>query len=206
MIVSAAKTALKRYGFDDTDPLNAWLDQAKNELEVSYDWPFLQSIFTDPVAIGDNQLTLPADYFKVQSVRDTTNNRKLQYRDIDGFERDITDSNETGLPSIYTVIGASGLQLWPVSDSNWDARVVYQQALADINGLADGALLPGPTRIHYLYVIGAAYIGLQAENEEERSGNAQAMFEKGIARLIRKYSSYLGESKTVIDVMGYGRG
>lgn len=206
MNVGAAKTALTRYGFDTTDPLNAWLDQAKIEVEESFDWPFLQSIATIAQPAGSSAVSLSGqtDFFKVQSLRDVTTKRKISYRDIDGFERDVQDPTQTGRPTIFTVTALNVIQLYPVPDTALSLRLVYQTALADINGLADGTACPGPSRLHYLYVLGAAYIGLQAENEEERSGTAQAMFEKGVARLMRKYSSYLGEAQTVIDAQGYG--
>jgi hypothetical protein len=205
MIVSAAKTALMAYGFDTTDPLNSWLDQGKNEIEEAFDWPFLQTITTINALANASTLVLPSDFFRVISLRDQTNGTKLTYRDIVGFERDIDDPTDTGLPTIYTSTANNVLQLWQIPTTAVTYRCVYQNALTDINGLADGATLPGPSRLHYLYVLGAAYIALQVDNEEERSQTAQQAFQSGVNRLIRKYSSQnLDEARTVVDVMGYG--
>lgn len=204
MIVSAAKTALMAYGFDATDPLNAWLDQGKNEIEESYDWPFLQLITTVANLALINSITIAdATFFKVQSIRDVTYKNKLEYVEIDGFEEAVEDPTQNGPAQIYTVTSGNTIQIWPVPVAPVTYRIVYQNSLADINALSDPTTLPGPARFHYLYVIGAAYIGLQADNEEERSTNAQSMFEKGVSRLIRKYGSVLGSGRQVQNAQGY---
>lgn len=203
MIKSAAITAVGAFGFDTTnDPIDSWLDEAKNQVESAFDWPFLQSVTTVSVAPGVSTIAMPADFFKVQSIRDNTNKMKLDYKDIVGFDRDIDDPTDTGVPVIYTVI-AGGIQIWPVPDAQVSYRVLYQTTLGDITALGAGATLPGPTRFHYTYVIGAAMVGLQADNEEDRAQNAQAQFLSNLQRFIRKYSAHLDEAQQVVDAMGY---
>ena len=36
MLVSEARTALKRYGFDDNDPIISWLNEGMHQLEVAH--------------------------------------------------------------------------------------------------------------------------------------------------------------------------
>lgn len=204
MILSEAKIALAAYGFDPVDdPMASWLDQAKNEIEAVFDWPFLQKVVTINTAAEVNALGLPADFFKAQSLRDITNGRKLTFKELDGWERDISDPSKLGYPQLFTVASENSLIVYPVPIMNTSWKLIYQASLEDITTLTDLDPLPGPARLHYTYVLGAAYIGLQADNEEDRSANAQALFNQSISRLIRKYSSILGSSRVVQNVQGY---
>lgn len=203
MLVSDGKTALKRYGFDDTDPLLIWLNEGMHQFEDAHDWAFLQQVTTLSALVGTNSLTLPTQLHKVQSVRDITGKHKLEYMTISEFEREITDPTVTGYPMIYTITGTETLQFYPVLDVGRSFRVVYQEELIDMT--TDGAVMPGPTRIHYPIVQGSAMIALQAENEEDRATSAKAEFEAAIDRLWTKYNTkVLDEPQQVTDVMGYG--
>lgn len=210
MNVGQAKAALSRYGFNNSDPLNSWLEAAKEEFLAAYDWPFLQ-VIVDPVSLAanTNTITLPTDFSKVQSLRykgDPTTSispgRKLKYEDAVGFERDVDNPDAPGMPYCY-VTYAGAVRVYPVPTQLISLRLMYQKDLADINSLADAADMPGPIAIHYIVVIGAAYIGLQAESEEDRSSTAQAMFEAGISRTVRRLKSRIDESEQVVNVMGY---
>src|SRR5499427_1756144 len=212
MNVGQAKAALSRYGFDSGDPLNAWLEAAKQDFLAAYDWPYLQvTVDPFPVAVGDNLLDMPTDYFKLHALRykgDPTTGagpgRKLKYKDLVGFDRDVDNPDATGAPEWYIPRGESQIQIYPVPSIATNLKLVYQQDLADINALSDGDPMPGPIATHYIIVIGGAYIGLQAESEEDRSQTAQAMFESGIAREVRRYKGQIDEARQVVDVMGYG--
>lgn len=204
MTVAQAKAALKAYGFDDNDPLNAWLDAGKQEIEEAFAWPFLQ-VINNAILVNAtvSALVLPGTAFTVHSVRNMTDKQKLTYMDIVGFEREVSDPTTAGKPTIYTVTANTGIQLYPVPSVQTTFRVVYQDQLADINGLGDGATMPGPARIHYPTVVAAAAIALQADNEEERSQTAQGLRDSAISRLMRKYNTSLDEPRQVQDVMGY---
>lgn len=204
MILSDAKTALAAYGFDTAnDPMASWLDQAKNEVETVFDWPFLQKVATINTLANVATVGLPSDFFKVQSLRDVTRGKKLSFKEPDGFERDITDPTKTGNPDLFTVVSENQLTVFPVPNADTSWRLIYQTSLTDITTLTSSDPLPGPARFHYTYVLGAAYLGLQADNEEDRSANAQALFNQNISRLVRKYSSILGSSRVVRNVQGY---
>lgn len=217
MLVSAAKTALKAYGFDDNDPLLTWLEASKQLVEAADDWPFLRKQVTIAITAnlaglsGASAPVLPVDFFKAYSVRDATDQRKLDYVDALAFDRDIDNPATAGLPSIYTLISlGSGaapqvqLRWWPVSAVPWSLLLTYQATLVDISGLGDGVSMPGPSEFHYIMVQGAAAIALQADNEEDRAETAQTQFNEGLGRLRRKYFSNIDEPVTVQDVMGYG--
>ena len=205
MLVSEARTALKRYGFDDNDPIISWLNEGMHQLEDAHDWTFLQAVTTVAAAVGDSTLVLPAALHKVQSIRDTTGKRKLRYVTVSEFERTIIDPTTRAAPEIYTITTTETIQLWPVVDVARSFRVVYQQEFTDMV-LAPDAAMPGPTRIHYPIVQGAAAIALQAENEEDRAATAKTEFEAAIDRLWAKYNKQeLDEPQQVTDVMEYWR-
>lgn len=205
MLVSEGRTAIKRYGFDDNDPIISWLNEGMHQFEDSHDWSFLQLTTTIATVVGDSTLVLPSTLHKVQSIRDVTGKRKLKFMTVSQFERAIDDPTVRAQPEFYTVTGTKTIQLYPVVDVARSFRVVYQFELTDMV-LAPDAAMPGPTRIHYPIVQGAVSIGLQAENEEDRAATAKSEFEAAIDRLWTKYSKQeLDEPQQVTDVMDYGR-
>lgn len=203
MLVSVGQTALKRFGFDDNDPLLVWMNEGMHQFEDSHDWPFLQLVTTVATVVGDSTLVLPAALHKVVSIRDMTGFNKLQYMTITEFDREIDIPTTAGAPLFYTITGTETIQLYPVVDKVRSFRVVYQMELTDMS--STGVEMPGPTRIHYPIVQGAAAIALQAENEEDRAVNAKTQFDAAIDRLWTKYSSVeLDEPQQVTDAMDYG--
>jgi hypothetical protein len=203
MLVSEAQTALMRFGFDSTDPLTIWLNEAMHQFEDAHDWGFLQQIATVNTVVGDSTLTLPTTLHKIQSIRDVTSKKKLGYVTISEFERVVIDPTTRGQPDVYTITNMKVVQFYPATDLARTFRVVYQEELVDM--AATNVSMPGPTRIHYPIVQGAAMIALQAENEEDRAISAKAEFEAAIDRLWTKYNSKeLDEPQQVTDVMGYG--
>lgn len=203
MLVSEGLTALKRFGFDDNDPILTWLNEGMHQFEDAHDWSFLQQITTIAGSAGATVLTFPSALHKVQSIRDVTGKSKLEYLTVSEFEREIQDPTTVGYPIFYTITGTETVQLYPTLDVARNFRVVYQEELTDMS--TTSVPMPGPTRIHYPIVQGAAMIALQAENEEDRAINAKTEFEAAILRLRGKYSGKtLDEPQQVTDVMSYG--
>lgn len=205
MLVSGGKTALKRYGFDDTDPLLTWLNAGMRELEMAHDWSFLNVLIQVPSTVGNSELTVSPVLVKIKSIKSLTTGVKLKYLSNLEFEADIEDPRVAGSPRFYTILGpvaTSTVVLYPVPDAVEDYRVFFQQGYADMAN--DGDSMPGPSVIHYPIVLAAAYIGLQAENEEERSITALTQFERSVDKLWAKYNNQeLDEPQQVEDVMGY---
>jgi hypothetical protein len=194
-----------RYGFDTTDPLNDWLDEGHIMFESSREWPFLQLIATVAVGLGVNSATMPSDFSKIYSLRDTTNSRKLQRVDVHTWERMIENQAETGKTKHYLITGLSTVQLWPVPDTAISLRTIYKKQLILPSALAsDATQLDGPTRIHYPVVLAAAYNALMAENEEDRAAQAMAQFENAVEKRWNHYSATDDdEPRQVQDVMDY---
>lgn len=204
MLISEQKTALKRYGFDDNDPLLTWLKAAMYEVIRAYNWPWLYSSAQIVVAAGASALALPADAFRIQSIKDLTHpGIKLRSRERTRFDREIADTTVTGKAQFYCLTGLTTVQLWPVLDSQTTFQVTYHRKV--VEPVNDTDTMDIPLDLHYTVVHGAAAIALQAESEEERSSVAQNQFESAILAAIGQYAPKdEDEPKQVVDVMGYG--
>src|SRR5437868_514724 len=211
MNLGEMETALKRYGFDAGDPLAIWINAAMHELEGENDWPFLeQPPFAFNATVGVSTYNPVATGFKIYTLRDVDNQRKLVYYDRHKFARDIADTTERGLPEIYTFAGEK-IQLWRVPEKTIAMEMVFQGAALDMKVAADEPTTVGseaivwPKDTHYPIVLLAASIALMAENEEERSKVAKAEYEKALMGLKAGYGEReLDEPATVQDVQGYG--
>jgi hypothetical protein len=203
------KESLKRYGFDDSDPLTVWLNAALHDIESRADWRFLQRTSAGiPVAAGNNVVATPADYKRSYKLRDTTEELStggvgydLEYWDPRKWDRDIDNESKPGKPEVFTE-WESILLLWPVPDTAREFSLYYQGFLEELDDPDDVPGLPG--QFHYTIVRGAAFIALQAENEEDRAETAQGQFESDIANMIATYDTIqIGEPEEVADVMDY---
>lgn len=210
MILSEMETLVKRYGFDSTDPLVAWINAAMHEIENEFDWPWLESNTEIIKVAAGGTLTLPAEALKVIGIRDTTNHSKLEYWDRHKFMRDISEPSERGLPFCYTLLNTTEIQMWPLPEQEFSFEVVYQGKTPDLKNPGDEPTTLGnvwPSNAHYCIVERAAAIALQAEDEEERAKSAMEQFEKSLERLRKKFGEReLDEPTAVADVMGYGGG
>lgn len=209
MTLEEMKTALKRYGFDDTDPLAMWLNAAMHDMESDFDWPWLESeLVTKNTEAGKPKLATPFSIIKVISIRDKTNQRKLQFYDQHRFFREIADPLEQGQPELYTLQGIEAfVHLWPIPSAVYEMEMIVQTLTGDLVNPADepkAGTYFWPAISHYSIIMKAAAIALQAENEEERAKNALDQYDKSLERLRRKFGEReLDEPTTVQDVQGY---
>jgi len=208
LTLSQLKQGLKRYGFDDSDPLDLWINAALREFENASTWPFLETkapLMT--LAAGDNSVPVPSDFAKVITLRDTNPTSPnaqtyFEYWDRRRFDRDIPNPALTGKPYVYTLINLNEIQVWPVPDTELTLELVYYRTVLDLVQSDDVPAIP--ERWHYTIIRGAAYLALQAENEEERAQTAMAQFNQDIDRAVTYYANReLGEPDQVEDVMNY---
>lgn len=206
MNLTALQTALKRFGFDDTDPLTTWLNAAMHEVVEEWNWPWLNTRSSVVLASGAIDLTLPADFFRVISLRvDAAGKDKLAEWELSRFEREIEDFTATGTPILFTTVGQADIRVFPTPTESTTLRLVYQRKISD---MVNGVDTPGagiiPEDLHYPIVQKAAAIALQAENEEDRAVAALQSYSDTIDKKKRKYSdTALGEPRAVVDVMDY---
>src|SRR5580765_2933367 len=105
MNLEQMETALKRYGFDSTDPLAIWLNAALHEMENDLDWPWLEKATQTLLntTIGSAALLFTGtNHAKVVSVRNETTKTKLEYFAWPRFVREVEDPTLKGTPEIYT--------------------------------------------------------------------------------------------------------
>jgi hypothetical protein len=212
MLVSDLKTGLKRFGFDNTDPLLVWLNAAYHFIEESYEkWSFLETTETVSVTQAlnpDGRVILAGKVQRIIKVRDITDAANggevdLDFWDRRKFGREIWNQKEQGNPTRFTIIGSNTIQVHPVPPPTRTLEVIYIKALSDL--AADGEEPLIPVKNHYLIVEKAAAIALQAENEEDRAANAEAIANNGIEKMIHAdMKRQVGQPGSTEDVMAYG--
>lgn len=209
MTLAEMETALKRFGFDSTDPLSIWLNAAMHDVEDSFDWPWLESRVQDIVMpAGSSSLILPDSALKIIFIKDLTNQRKLEYYDRHKFAREISDPAEIGCPEVYTLVDTTSVQIWRVLQEEITYECLFQSATPDLifpNDEPKTGDNRWPGNVSYLIVLRAAAFALQAENEEERAKNALEQYQNSLLKLMAKFGEReLDEPTTVQDVQGYG--
>lgn len=197
------RTLLKRYGFDDSDPLNEWINAAYFEFLSAHEWMFLEAEATIAHPSGAASFTVPSDFAKIRRLRDTTAKKEVKYRSRDRFYDEVSDPSTTGSPVLFTILNLEGITLWPIPDANITYTVWYQIQPTTLSDSNSNPLIP--EQFQYGIVHGAAVYALEAENEEERAQIARTKFEDTIERAITFYANHeLGDPEAVVDVMGYG--
>jgi hypothetical protein len=210
------KTALKRYGFDDTDPLTTWLNWAGQTLCDEYDWRWLEYEATVNGIAGS---TLVFE-LTPQSMIQRINWFKTAYDYGDGPPLEFLSSTRfhemkarnpllQGTPVYYTA--------WP-ADEHFQVSVYpapstemvfhYQiQTKEEENGLIDAAPTATfnliPPELHRAVVIRAAVFGLEAENEEDRASKLEGTYNTLVMKAINRQPKYIGPL-FVQDTQGYG--
>lgn len=212
MKVSDLKTALKRYGFDDTDPLLLWLNSAYHEIEnAAQHWSFLEG--EEELITNVNIFNLPgfALINRMIKLRDVTDELvggsgvDLEFMDRREFQRQFSNSLASGNPEYYTILGSNKIQVYPDPTGNRNYKATFVKKLADLVGEAEEPAIPVAN--HYTIVRGAAYVALQAENEEERAASAQSQFESDLDKMIMNDQiRQIGEMATITDAQGYTDG
>jgi hypothetical protein len=211
--VSQLKTLLKRYGFDDEDPLMEWLNAAYHEIENAYEkWSWLEASEIGTIAEGgtdDGRFTLTRSVRRFIKVRDVTDETALggegldlKYMDFRAMQREFPNLRTKGNPEYFTILGTDTIQVYPVPGAARDIETSYIFELPDLSTDEEEPLVP--VADHYTIVRGAAYVALEAENEEERAATAQAQFESALEKMVTNDSiRQVGEPGEVQDVMEY---
>lgn len=201
MNLGELKTSLYRYGFDSSDPVLSWLNAALHEFEIAHEWPFLQNLTTANVTAGIQAVVLPSDYSRTYTVRLVGSTDPLVFIPSLSYQNKSFDQALVGLPTHFTLIGASTLLLWPTPTSSAVVNIFYRKLVPDL--AVDGDIPGIPIRFHYGLVLKAAAIGLMAENEEDRAQTAQSEFDSFVERAVENVGQQGGEFGQVQDVMDY---
>lgn len=207
MQVGDLKTALKRYGFDDNDPLLIWLNAAYHQIEKErMAWSWLEELETFNLNPNTARFTITNNAKRFIKIRDTSDEaqkawagKDLEYWGRSKLLRSAYNLAQTGNPELYTILKRDTLQVWPVPTVQRTLEVWYIKELADL--VEDSEEPEVPVADHYTIVLGAAAIGLQAENEEDRAVSAQSQFEVELSRMVTADEErQAGEPEYVEDV------
>jgi hypothetical protein len=208
MLVSELKTALFKYGFNANDPWLQWMNEAYHAIEIERKrWPWLEKEETKELLVaGEGKFVLTSPVKRVVYARDVTKESAtsgegipLQYIPRTEFERKFRNQKATGNPEYFTILGTNEIQVWPVPTETRKIRVVFIKELVDLAN--EAAEPPIPQAFHYCIVMGAAYIALMSENEEERANTAQGQFEAKLQKLVEDdMERQIGEAEFVEEV------
>lgn len=207
MLVSDLKTGIKRYGFDDKDPLLVWINAAYHQIEKErMAWSWLEELETFTLEPNTARFTITNGAKRFVKIRDTSDEtqkawagKDLEYWGRSKLLRSGYNLTQIGNPELYTILKRDTLQVWPVPNAQRTLEVWYIKELED---LVEDTEEPGiPVADHYTIVLGAAAIALQAENEEDRAATAQSQFEVELSRMVTADEErQVGEPDYVEDV------
>ena len=168
--LSQARDELKGRGFDylSEDRLTIMLNNAKNQFEDVWMWPWLEQ-----TRIGPAPMPVPGLKF-VYYVQDTDHDTELIGLDVRQIAQSGSDVNQAGTPAYWWLDGPTGGQdivlvnTWPVAPVALEARVVI-----DSPELATGTDTPLiPVRYHPLWI---DYAVIEAYKDSDNYSAAQAL-------------------------------
>jgi hypothetical protein len=207
VILSEMKTALKRFGYDDSDPLTTWLNAAMHEFEDEFRWTFTELITTGTLTSGSLTLTVPSTYVRTIALTFTSPAMEdplvyITYRDYQ--QRRADDGGAIPGVPMYWTKGPGGLIIHPVPDADRGYEHIFRARAADM-AVDDDSPAFIPLEYHYALVEGAAAIALAVDNSEERVADHRSIFEAAMARAAGKYLSRTeGNRDQVRDIQDYG--
>jgi hypothetical protein len=196
------------FGFTATDPLLDWINEANAQFVEAYDWPWLKkevsgvlsigadvlstippaSVVPDAMSIivtsGSNAVSVPLDYLPASEYRTTCIGSTM------------------GTPLYWTKISDTDYRITPPSDTAYGYTISYTDIAETFTSDANTPQLP--SRYHYALVRGAAAIGLDSDNQEERADRQQERFQEIIDRAMAKYrSEQQGRFSKIRNAAGY---
>lgn len=192
MNVGQIKASIYPFGFSAADPVLDWINEANAQFVEAFDWPWLKQATSGVTSIGSpvlpvaalTQAEVPDAVFII--LLNPTRVIPLDYRSYHKYLDDLQISADVGIPRYFTMIGTS-YYLYPTPDAAYTCPVYYTAVAETFT--ADGNTPLIPSRYHYALVRGAAAIGLDTENQEDRATTQQERFQEIIDRAMSKYRS-----------------
>lgn len=168
MDLTAAQTELQARGAShvSTSRLTTWLNDAKNEFEDFFPWPWLEATTTGtaPVTISDLKAVL--------YVVDTTQQAELTGLPAQFIVEDLDETiTTTGSPDVWWLDGTTTLKVYPANTTN-SLSVRYVKFSPELSGSSDTPLIP--VRNHNLW-IDLAYIRVLKDSDEVSEAQALQM-------------------------------
>jgi len=154
-----------------------FVNDAKNEVENSWDWSALRSTLTLTTTQGvfNYELNGAQNNFKVLDVLNDTSNVEMQYKSSSWFNKEfLMTTPQVGAPYYYNFNGVSSdrdtqVDIYPIPDAVYDLR--FNLSLRNLPLAADSDTTVLPTRCIILYATAMA-IEERGEDGGKQSINA----------------------------------
>jgi hypothetical protein len=182
MDLTSAQTELKARGGDylSSARLTTFLNDAKNELEDFFVWPWLET-----TTAGTAPLTI-SDLKHVLYVVDTTNRAELTGASAQYIVEDLDETiTTTGTPDVWWLDGTTTLKVYPANTSA-SLSVRYVKFSPELSAGADTPLIP--VRNHNLWIDLAYVRVLKDANDTAEAQALQADCTAKLAKLAETYS------------------
>jgi hypothetical protein len=186
--LTAITNGIIRFGFDASDPITDWINEAQTEFVESFNWPFMFGTSSATLTIGSIVVPVPTDFgvarnFFYKSTNSVTA-YPVPYRSQLSVEYNDRNLTETGSPR-WWVVSANTVSVFPIPDAAYPFQLDYER---DTVVLAAGTDVPViPAKYHYALVRGGAAIGLEADNQEDRAATQYEKFHNIIDQAISRY-------------------
>lgn len=173
--------------------INTWINVSINEICEEADWPFLLATATGPAP-----LTI-ADVRTIESVTDTTLQRKLLPLDRRSVSDDFPDLTSTGSPAGYFFTSQTTIDVFPANTSS-TLQVRYWKAQVDLSGDSDTPVIP--TRYHYA-IVDLAYARARADKADtEGAATARAEADRLLVPMRQNLLGGQDDRPLLLDVGG----
>jgi hypothetical protein len=197
------ETAVKRYGFDDTDPLYTWIIASIHEFERYTRWPFLRATaFVSTVASTQALTVVGTGFGRVNSIRFRDESIVLTPTSPEVFEEELDDPELIGKPSRWVIKSDTQVDLYPIPDDVYALRVNYSKKITEPVDNPT-SVIDVPTTFHYNLVQLAAAIGHDADNNEDRASKLRTQAYSGFDSGISSFYGTTGMFSQVRDSQGY---
>jgi hypothetical protein len=207
MNVAALKTIVRRYGFDDSDPLLTWLNEGMRIVEDERRWTFREKTASVVMpALGSlERASIASDLAKIRWVRSYPTgfeDVKLSFREPMWLETEFGETETDVSGGTYWTWTNDSLFVFATPEVDLPLKVRYVSLKPELTSDSDVPGLPQP--FHYCIALAAAMIALMAENEEDRAGTAQQQLASRLDTLAANWAEREADMPTgVSDVMGY---
>lgn len=200
MDLSDAREALLARGFSYLEPARAdiMLNNAKNELEDTYPWPWLETTATGTAPLSFDDLKY------VLYVVDTTNQQELVGSEAPLLVDQDPSISTSGTPLYWWLDGTTTLNLYPTNTSvQLSVRYVkFSPELSD-----DGQTTPLiPERYHPIWVDLAAVEAYKDDDEQDRANALLVDVQRRIQQMIVVYASRNRQNSTYQKTSLYSSG
>lgn len=202
MNLGEMKTAIKRYGFSDDDPLATWVNWGMYDLQREHDWWFLNDYGTVALIAGEKYSNVLPPMKHIISMRIVGEQLPLAPMTIQEYLRDVSDPDREGMPTHFILLADRALVWYPVSSTVETVEFFYKQIEEEL--VADGSTpLFIPKDLHQAIVLKAVAYGLQAESEEGRATDALTQYNQVVSRSIADRVHSTSGPQYVQDVSEY---